>query len=166
MGTCRRSKPPPPLPRTCSELRNRSNRPRCADVVLHEADGRGEQGGGGAEEHHHGLRMLAPVRQRATIAPPMRPRSDHGRGVDQGETGVGPSMASGSQVCAGTGRTYPFAPMTAARMSASARRRASRRSRWSCRQVRRGRENVSKSIEPISMRSRKCRAKIRNRRPG
>jgi len=90
--------PAPPPTNMVAELANRSNRRQCVNVVLHEAGGcRRKKAVRRADEHHEGFRVGASSnsgdrRTRRT------PAVDHGRGMDQGRTGVGPLNASEYQV--------------------------------------------------------------------
>jgi len=60
-----------------------------------------------ATTHERGLGL---VEERARAAPPGRPGGDHGRGVIRALTGVGPSIASGSQTWSGICALLPVAP--------------------------------------------------------
>ena len=88
------------------------------DVVLHQADGRGEEGGDRADEDHDGRAPSADSSKigesRATMKTPAVTMVAAWMSA---ETGVGPSMASGSQVCSGTCADLPIAPMKRSRQT-------------------------------------------------
>ena len=81
------------------------------DVVLHQTDRRREEGGGGADDGDHGrapgARQLEQRRQRATRNTPAVTMVAAWMSA---ETGVGPSIASGSQVCSRNCADLPMAP--------------------------------------------------------
>ncbi len=87
------------------------------DVVLHQADGRREERGDRADERRrtrrHG-RVLEDRRQPATMNTPAVTMV---AAWISAETGVGPSMASGSQVCRKNCADLPMAPMNKSRHS-------------------------------------------------
>ena len=53
------------------------------DVVLHQADGRGEEGGEGADEGHDGQRRVRQLEQRRQARQHEHAGGHHGRGMDQ-----------------------------------------------------------------------------------
>ncbi len=57
------------------------------DVVLHEADGGGEEGGDGADEHHELQRVRRLLEDRRQARHHEHAGGDHGRGVDQRRDG-------------------------------------------------------------------------------
>ena len=92
-----------------------------------QADGRGEQGGRRADDGDDGLRRRRELEQRRQPATMNTPAVTMVAAWISAETGVGPSMASGSQVCSRNCADLPMAPMNSSRQIRSARRNPSRR---------------------------------------
>ena len=80
-----------------SQLRDRGVGQHALDIVLHQADRGGENRGERADDGDRLHRRRRQHEQRIRARHHVHAGGDHGRGVDQAETGVGPSMASGSQ---------------------------------------------------------------------
>jgi hypothetical protein len=105
-----------------AELRAGRIRHDPLDVVLHEADGGGEERGGGADERDNGAAFGASSNSGDSRATMNTPAVTMVAAWISAETGVGPSMASGSKCGAGTAPTCPSAHEQQAGRSRSARR--------------------------------------------